>query len=289
MRSAMLIVLGLLAQPALAAADDLADCLSRNADTAIAGCTRIIKDQSAPAGGRAYALFYRGNAHRAKWQFPEAIADFNRSIALLPTSQAYAGRGLTFQQQHDLARSIADLTHAIEMDPKSASAYLWRGRSYYYSHDIKRALADYRALTKFKPTSVTDYVRRAVIFRTLGEPARAIADASVAIAAEPKNIYALMVRGNAYRDDGDLDHAIADYTTAITLEAGYAILYHERGVAYRMKGDRVHAIDDFKMAVHLLPKDSPKSIAELKALGVDMSHYDPLEMPKAKDLLDSLK
>jgi hypothetical protein len=56
-----------------------------------------------------------------------------------------------------------------------------------------------------------------------------------------------------------------------------------------MQGDRQRAIDDFKYAVHLLPKDSPASIAELKALGVDMSNYDPMKLPKANDLLNSLK
>jgi tetratricopeptide (TPR) repeat protein len=105
---------------------------------------------------------------------------------------------------------------------------------------------------------------------------------------EQSNPSALMVRGNAYRAKGDLDHAIDDYTAAINFQP-FAQLFHERGVAYRMKGDREHAIDDFKYAVHLLPKDSPDSIAELKVLGIDMSDYDPMKLPKAKDLLKSFK
>lgn len=56
-----------------------------------------------------------------------------------------------------------------------------------------------------------------------------------------------------------------------------------------MKGDRAHAIDDFKMAVYLLPKDSSASVAELKELAIDMSNYDPMRLPKANDLINSLK
>jgi len=56
-----------------------------------------------------------------------------------------------------------------------------------------------------------------------------------------------------------------------------------------MKGDRPHAIKDFKTVVHRLPKDSADARAELKALGVDMSNYDNMRLPKAQDLLKSLK
>jgi len=122
----------------------------------------------------------------------------------------------------------------------------------------------------------------------LGDPDHALGDASDAMYIEPRNAGALVVRGNAYRAKGDFKRAIDDYTAAIVFDP-HAQFFHERGVAYRMKGDRAHAIDDFKYAVHLLPKDMPDSIAELKKLGVDMSDYDPMKLPKATDMLNSLK
>jgi len=108
--------------------------------------------------------------------------------------------------------------------------------------------------------------------------------------AEPYNVTALTVRGNAYVAKGDFEHALDDYTAAISFEPSFALVYHQRGVAYRMMGDREHAIDDFKMAVRLLPKDSPDSRAELKALGIELPMPQPSGLtPLGKNLLDQLK
>ena len=137
------VLLGLIAQPSLAMADDFTDCISRDAEKAIAGCTGIIDDQSLSSSGRARALSYRGDAYHGKWHLPEALDDFSRSIALAPTSEAYAGRGLVYQDQHELERSFADLTQALRIDPKSASAYRWRGLSYFYNHDNEHAITNF--------------------------------------------------------------------------------------------------------------------------------------------------
>jgi tetratricopeptide (TPR) repeat protein len=139
-----------------------------------------------------------------------------------------------------------------------------------------------------EPKSVRRLIRLATVRIALGDPDHALGDASDTMYFEPRNASARVVRGNPYRAKSYFKRAIDDYTAAIAFNP-HAQFFHERGVAYRMKGDRAHAIDDFKYAVHLLPKDMPDSIAELKKLGVDMSDYDPMKLPTAKDMLNSLK
>ena len=62
----ILAVAGLLAQPLLAAADDLGDCMSTIPAQAIPGCTTIIENRSHSVSGRAMALYFRGLTYQRK-------------------------------------------------------------------------------------------------------------------------------------------------------------------------------------------------------------------------------
>jgi tetratricopeptide (TPR) repeat protein len=177
MRIGMLIaLLGLIAQPALAntpldsrtpqdliqqqTLTDFSDCLSKDMEIAISGCTRIIDGKPFVPTARAYAYYYRGIAYERKGAFKEAIADYTESIQATPHAQAYARRGLVYQHQHDFERSIADLTEAIRRGPQYASAYDWRGLSYYSSRDNKRAIADFDAALRIDPKYAEVYWHR---------------------------------------------------------------------------------------------------------------------------------
>jgi tetratricopeptide (TPR) repeat protein len=300
-----------------------ADCSSLDFPKAIAACTSVIEDRLAPKNTRAFALHNRGSAYEYLGHLADAMADFNELIRLLPNGFAFADRGLVYLDRQEYDRAIVDLTKAIELDPRWTSAYKWRGTAYFYTgrndraiadfdtairldptsgelywrrgkahevaHDLTAALTDYSDALAIDPKSLRDYVSRALVFLKLGNAERALDDSNAALRIEPNNVHALTARGNAYRARGELDRAIDDYSTAIAADPFVARTYYERGVAYRLKGDRAHAIDDFKHEVHSLPKDSPEAVAELKALGVDMSHYDPMKLPKAKNLINSLK
>jgi tetratricopeptide (TPR) repeat protein len=318
------VLLGLLAPPALAATmQDLADCrVTENHGPNVAACTRVIENTATPDDERAFAIFNRASASESKGAYDEALADYTALLATRPIALVYANRGLVFQRLQDNRRSIADLGEALRRDPTLSQAHKWRAVSHFKlgDHqaaladldaaqrldpndsevcakrawvfetvgDFKSALADNNAYLDREPRSVSGLVRRAQIFVALGDPEHALADLRDAMSIEPANAPALVVRGNAYRRQGDLVRAIDDYTAAIVLRP-FAEAYHERGVAWRMAGDVRHAMDDFKMAVRLRPKHSPASVAELKALGIDYSNYDPNTLPKAKDLLDALK
>src|SRR5215470_9394771 len=126
-----------------------------------------------------------------KGAYDRAVADF------------YIGRGAAYLSKGDNDRAIADLTKAIEIDPKYAAAYNSRGNAYRDRKDYDQAIADHTR----------------------------------AIEIDPKYAAAYNNRGNAYRDKKDYDQAIADYTTAIEIDPKYAAAYNNRGNAYRDKKD----------------------------------------------------
>src|SRR5208282_5254938 len=99
----LLVLLGLLAQPALAATlKDVSDCsATAKPDEQIAPCTRIIEDQAGPDYLRDIARFNRGVAYESKGAYEEALADFSELLSRKPIGLVYANRGLVYQRLHD--------------------------------------------------------------------------------------------------------------------------------------------------------------------------------------------
>src|SRR5262245_43440118 len=58
-------------------------------------------------------------------------------------SEAYINRGIAYGAKGDNDRAIADLSKAIEINPKYAAAYYNRGAAYRAKGDNDRAIADY--------------------------------------------------------------------------------------------------------------------------------------------------
>ena len=78
----LIVLLGLTAQPALAATlQDVSDCkVVASEDAQIAACTRVIEDKATPAYELAMALYNRGTAYESKGAYQEALADYNKLL-----------------------------------------------------------------------------------------------------------------------------------------------------------------------------------------------------------------
>jgi len=104
---------------------DYDDCnQAASVDTGIAGCTRVVNDQSQAAIDRVAALVQRGNIMVPKKNYAEALSDYQRAIKLDPTSLLpYAARAIVYWKEAD-----------IEQDAHAGVAW----------EDRKKAVADYR-------------------------------------------------------------------------------------------------------------------------------------------------
>ena len=132
----------------------------------------------------ALAFNDRGLEFSSKGEFDQAIADYNQSIKINPnhargllqprqrlstasaistarwptstrpsssirrSALAYYDRGLTYYEQRDYDRAVADFDTALKIDPKDAFAYYNRGIAQYGRHDFDRAIADFSQAIK---------------------------------------------------------------------------------------------------------------------------------------------
>jgi tetratricopeptide (TPR) repeat protein len=161
MRIASLVVLlGLIAQPALAATlKDVSDCnVTAKPDEQIAPCTSVIEDQSGSDYLRDIARFNRGVAYELKGAYEEALADFDALLHGKPIGLVYANRGLVYQRLGDFERSIADFNEALRLDPTLSQAHKWRGVSYFNIRENERAIADFSAALRLDPKNIEAYL-----------------------------------------------------------------------------------------------------------------------------------
>ncbi len=167
--------------------------------------------------------------------------------------------GTQFLRKGKYHQAIAELTKAIEIDPKYAEAYVQRGRTNYHLSRYKDAIDDYTQTLSLERYIVDAYAGRGDVYRSLGDVQKAITDYSASI-KKRKNALVMSKRAQMYLETGKLDDALADYNYIIKRRPS-AIAYYNRGRAYFKKflltekeDETIKlALSDFDKAIELAP------------------------------------
>lgn len=115
LRKSFLACLLLVASVSLARSDAAQDCdQDKDADLTIRGCTEYIKAVRATPEQLAVAHVQRGQAYARKDQIKDAFADYNESARLNPKlARAYWMRALLHRYQKSHDEAVADFERAI--------------------------------------------------------------------------------------------------------------------------------------------------------------------------------
>jgi len=135
----------------------------------------------------AAAQNHLGNYFLARLEYPEAIAYYDRSIAINPTyHKPYSNRGVARFRQGDYEGAIADFTKAILLHPKDAGgAYTSRGYAYARQGQLDLAMTDYNTALMIDPENITAYLNRATIYKDRGVLELALRDMRTALSVDP--------------------------------------------------------------------------------------------------------
>ncbi|MEU3930654.1 tetratricopeptide repeat protein [Streptomyces sp. NPDC029044] len=239
-------------------------------------------------GTRALAHTARGSALRHGGAHEEALAEYDRALALDPgLAPAYRSRAMTKGELGDYEgaltdldealslhpedargrairgdylriedrydKALLDLDEAIRLDPGTHIAWASRGAIRFNRGDPEAALADLTQALELEPDYPWALTRRARVWRVLGHPDRQMADLDHAVSLNPDWPWSRCERGDALRIAGRDEEAVADLDIAIALDPAYVSAYASRGESLARLGRHAEALADLNRAVEMRP------------------------------------
>lgn len=159
----------LLATAATARAGDIEDCRSKAQmpnDARIKACNAVIDGKQAAAADVAFAYYKRAMTASSDTKADPAqiMADVSKAIDMDPKlMEAYAFRALGYNKALQYDKAIADLSSAIALAPDRWGLYSLRAMIHAQNKDPKAALADYRsALAHNPPANSAEMIRQRI-------------------------------------------------------------------------------------------------------------------------------
>ena len=113
------------------------------------------------------------------WEFEPALRDFDKALTLKPNfSQAYADRGMAYNDLQQYDRALQDFTEAIRLRPGNAVFHLRRAAAYSGLKQYGKAIQDDTEAIRLQPDDLKAYAARASAEELSGDAAAAAADRS---------------------------------------------------------------------------------------------------------------
>lgn len=144
-------------------------------------------------------------------QYDEASATFTEATKIDPSfAKAYNNRGLVELARRDFAAAARDFQKGIEIDPKYVDAYNNFGFACYQNGDDAKALKAFNQALELSPDYFNAYNNRAMLYMRAEKFAEAAEDFTKAIELNDSNIQLHLSRMTAWRELGRDDLARAD-------------------------------------------------------------------------------
>jgi tetratricopeptide (TPR) repeat protein len=255
--------------PAREAFDRAMACVKANdVDGAIAELTRSVEIEPRFSG----AFNNRAMLKAQKGDFRGAIDDYGAAIAVDPGNAILLlSRGSLRLQLQDRGGALEDFGKAIEVDPRNAAAFYYRG----HLAMGEDGLADLLHAVELEPRFAGAWSEIGALHARSGKLDEALAALDEALAvgdATPgaptwapgiegilRSTYSRRVtlenRGSVKARTGDLKGALADLDASIALDPKEPRPYANRSEARSMAGDIVGAIADAEKFLELAPND----------------------------------
>lgn len=186
-------------------------------DEAIFQFTEILQDH--PEDIDAYML--RATAFTRKGDHQRAVADYTAAIRLEPSPLALRARARTYLRLQKYGEAIADFDRVLALSPDDATTLVNRGQVQLAQKQYDQASKDLDRALALKPNgeeAALAYLTRGRVHFERKNFAAAVADFSEAVRRQPGQAPALDHRGAAHHRLGQFEQADADYRESLRLD-----------------------------------------------------------------------
>ncbi len=235
----------------------------------------------------------RGAVFASNHRFAEALADFDKAIAMAPKEGRYLyQRAMIDLDNGDREAALADLDHAVALSPGDADARLTRASLRLRNDDKTGANEDIKAADALLAPTSDKRLALATLYDGAGTPEasipnfdlwlkshpedssrpvafngrcwarallnreldKALSDCNAALKAQPKNGSFLDSRALVRLRRGELPQALADYDAVIQDDPQEAWSIYMRGIVQAKMGNAAKAKADRDTALSINPK-----------------------------------
>lgn len=162
-------------------------CLGRDVNAVIDGCTAVIRSGQEPHEKLATAFDNRGVAYRLKGEYDHALQDYEQAIQLNPSNaNAYNNRGIIYRIKGEYGRAIADYDEAIWLKKGDfPAAYYNRALANADRGEYELSLRDFDVVMRFNPRTALALYARGLTLLKKGDTEAGEIDISAAKAINP--------------------------------------------------------------------------------------------------------
>lgn len=215
----------------------------------------------------------RGAVLASTNKLKDALADFDKAVALAPTESRYVHqRAMARLANRQMLPALADLDRTIALMPTDSDAHIVRAGLRIGGGDIDGAKADLEAANATLAPSSNSRLTLGGMYDRLDMPAAALANYDLWLRDHPedsKRANALngrcWARGQLNRE---LDKALADCNAALKAFPTRSAYLDSRALVRLRRGEFVAALADYDAAL----KQNPRSAWSLYARGIAAQH-----------------
>jgi tetratricopeptide (TPR) repeat protein len=218
--------------------------------------------QALTYGEYSYFRRERADTYYCKKDYPAALDDVARAIALYPQSEEnYVLRSKILFEMDRFAEGISDLWTASEIWPYEDSVKKWvrgaaihlvyKGHQLYKQKDYANALERYNLAEQCDASHAETYYWRGVLFSHQGNLASAERDLENAVQLNPRHFDSYRSLDWVLAKQGKWDAVVEHWNRFLELEPNHAKAYLERGGTFFHEGDLKRAFEDAQKACQL--------------------------------------
>ncbi|HEY9844296.1 MAG TPA: tetratricopeptide repeat protein [Candidatus Obscuribacterales bacterium] len=208
-----------------------------------------------PSRVRWTAYFNSGEANRLQGNFPAALRDFDRALALNPNAyEVYISRAKTYDKMGMYDRVIQNYDVAIAMHPKLERVWLARSAFFVRRKQAAEALRDLDEGLRFLPYSPNLRVARGSYYMNRLAYGRAVPDFDVAIQVKPTMMVALEKKAVCEKHLQHYPALEQTLSKIIAIDGRREAAWYERAQVHRHYNRLTQADADLSHALNLNPR-----------------------------------
>jgi tetratricopeptide (TPR) repeat protein/predicted aspartyl protease len=203
----------------------------------------------------------RGATFASNHKLVEALADFDKAIAMAPNEGRYVyQRAMAHFAKGDRAAAIADLDRAIVLSPGNSDARLQRAEIRLRTGDTSGAREDVKAVEANVAQSSETRLAVASLYDQLGDPNAALPNLDLWLKSHPEDSRREIALNSRCWARGllnrDLDKAMDDCNDALRARPHDAAILDSRALIRVRRGELKQALADYNAALVINPRNA---------------------------------